>query len=132
MGVFLSFIIFHYRLICDAQFQFNNIGIQSYMCIHILFSLIILPFVPKIVTRYSSCAIHQNLFVIHSKGMSLGLLPQKSQSFPHSRPPIWQPKVCFPVHDFLSCRGLLLCHLLDSREKEYPRLFVFLYCTYVT
>lgn len=53
-------------------------------------------------------------------GLGLVFTPRPSPS--HTLRSNWQPHL-FPVHIFLCCRGVHFCHLLDSRQKLYPRLF---------
>ena len=75
--------------------------------------------------------VYSQIYLIsHSKGKCLDLLSPKSQSFPHPPPAIWQPHICFLVPEFLFCRKVHWCNLLDSREKGITMVSVLHFQTY--
>lgn len=78
------------------------------------------------------CALQQDLTAHWLQVQALALNIPQSQSFPHLLPPICQPQICFPVKDFLFCREVLLCHVLDSRSKGHPLVFLSLVSGHVS
>jgi len=119
------------QVIHHAQFLLDNKVNEIYVYIN-PFSNIVFDLVPKMWIDTLPHTIYQHCIRTHSSCKILHLLHPKSQSFPHTHNLIWKPHICFQVHEFLFCRGVHLCHLFDSREKGYQRLFVFLYRTYLT
>ena len=93
-----------------------------------LFSHSIVQLVSPKVTRYGCLSYPSGSQCLPTPNARVWICdpPPTSQALRHTHPPIWQWDPCWPVHAFPFCRKVPLCHLLVSREKAEPVVFVFI------
>ena len=109
---------------CTTKWSHHIYIYIIFLILYIMFHHKWLDIVPVLYSRIS--------FLIHSKWHNLNLLTPNSQSIHSHSLPLGNHKTVLQVHEFLFCGKFHLCYMLESRQKFYHMVFVFLILTYCT